>query len=167
MKTLLFFVLAFSSSVSQAWFLFEPYIGYNRGQHQASRTQGLGYGARVGFDSSSLFLAADLTMADLQQSAISSVKYSDTAIVLGGVIKQWRLYYGMISSASFSYPSGTNTVAYKGTGTKVGLGAPIASKTYLNLELKTYDYTSVDNAGTTSAIAEVATLGFFSFSWVF
>jgi hypothetical protein len=58
-------------------------------------------------------------------------------------------------------------VAYKGTGTKVGLGAPIASKTYLNLELKTYDYTSVDNAGTTSAIAEVATLGFFSFSWVF
>jgi hypothetical protein len=158
--------LMFSGS-AHAWLLFEPYIGYHRGQHQGSRLQGIGLGARVGADLGSVFIAGDIVQADLQQGSFSSVKYTDTAVVLGAEVQSYRIWYGMIVSTQFSYTSGGSTTVYKGAGTKIGLGAKVGNKTFLNIEMKTYDYTENSVAGVTSAISEIATLGLLALSWVY
>lgn len=163
----LFFILNLLGGTASAFFLFEPYIGYNRGQHQASRTQGLGYGARIGVEMGALFIAGDITMSELQQAALAT-KYSDTALVFGGELGGgFRVWYGQIVSTQFTYKSGVNDVAYKGSGMKIGAGSRLGSKTNLNLEIKTYDYTESSTAGVSTPVAEVGTLGFLSFSWVF
>lgn len=152
---------------AHAWLLFEPFIGYNKGQEQGSTMQGIGIGARLGLDFKDLFVAADVDSLDLQQGAIASVKYTDTGITIGGQFQRLRLWYGIITGSQFSYPSGTVTVTNKGAGTKIGIGADLSGKLNLNLELRSLNYTTNDpGTGVTTPIAEVATVGFLSLSWI-
>lgn len=153
-------------NVSHAFFMFEPFVGYNRGQEQASRTQGIGLGARLGVDIKDIFIAADIGYHDTQQGSLPSVKYNDTGVTIGGQLQKIRLWYGLISSSQFQYNSSGTMITYKGSGTKYGLGTELSGKLQLNLELKTLDFTTSENAGTISQIAEIATIGFISFSWL-
>jgi hypothetical protein len=152
---------------AHAWLFFDPYIGYNKGQHQSTRTQGIGYGARLGVQMGSLYIAGDYSMSDMQQGTLSSVKYNDLAAVIGGDFRNFRVWYGQILSTNFSYSSAGSTIAYKGTGSKFGVGALVSPKAFLNLEMKTYDYTESSNAGVTTPIAEIGTMGFLSISYAF
>lgn len=153
-------------NTGHAFFMFEPILGYNRGQEQTSRTQGIGLGARLGVDLRDFFVAADIGYSDTQQGALPSVKYTDTGITLGGHLQKVRLWYGLISSSQFQYNSSGTMVTYKGSGSKYGVGTELSGRLQLNLELKTLDFTTSENAGTVSQIAEIATIGFISFSWL-
>lgn len=150
---------------ASAGFLFEPGIGYNKGQEQASSVQGTGLLLRLGWEFSSFFIAADADYSDLQQGAINSVKYTNTGLSIGGKIDKFRIWYGVISSATYAYPSGVATVTTTGSGSKIGVGAQVGGKLHLNLELKSLNFTSTNNGTTTSAVTELGTLGFLSFSW--
>lgn len=154
------------STQAKAWLLFEPFIGYNKGQEQGTTVQGIGLGTRLGFDLKDVFIAADIDYNDLQMGTLSSVKYTHTGVTLGGVLQTFRIWYGVITAAQLSYPSGTLTVTSKGSGTKIGLSAKASGKMNINLELRSINYTTNDpGTGVTTAISEVGTIGFLSFSW--
>jgi hypothetical protein len=157
----------FICSPAMAWLMFEPFIGYNKGQEQGTLIQGIGLGARLGLDFKSVFMAVDFDYNDVQQGALTSVKYTNTGLTIGGANQRLRVWYGVISSSQFSYPSGTNTVTTKGSGSKIGLGTEIGNKLNLNLELRSINYTTNDpGTGVTTPITEVGTVGFMSLSWL-
>lgn len=156
-----------AGSQASAWLMFEPFIGYNKGQEQGTTLQGIGLGARVGLDFKDLFIAFDTDYNDLQQGSTASSKYTDTGVTVGGSIQHTRLWYGIISSSQFSYPSGTSTVTTKGTGSKIGLSSSLGSKLNVNLELRSINYTTSDpGTGVSAAVTEVSTIGFLSLSWL-
>lgn len=150
---------------AQASFLIEPIIGYNKGQQQASALQGIGLGLRLGWDGSFL-LALDAEYADVQQATLNSVKYTNTGVVIGGTIDKIRLWYGHIASSSFSYPSGTSTNTYQGSGSKIGLSAAVSGSMHVNLEFKSLNFSTASIAGTETPISELGTVGTVSLSWV-
>ncbi|MFZ3229518.1 MAG: hypothetical protein WA160_04885 [Pseudobdellovibrio sp.] len=159
--------ISFTALQSQAWFLFEPFIGYNKGQEQASTLQGIGIGARTGIEFKDLFIVVDFDYNDLQQGAISSAKYTDTGLTFGGTFQHTRFWYGMITSAQLSYPSGASTVTSKGSGSKFGIGTEINNKLNINFELRSINFTTTDpGTGASTPIAEIATIGFLTFSWL-
>lgn len=166
-QILLTITLFLTTQTANAWLYFEPYIGYNRGQNQATRIQGLGFGTRLGFEFSNLFVVGDVGYHDLQQSTISSAKYTHIGATLGGKVHNFRIWYGMISSSSYTYKSGATDIKYKGSGSKIGLGTELGNKTYLNMELYSIDYTENENNGTVTPISEIATIGLFGLGWVF
>jgi hypothetical protein len=150
-----------------AWLLVEPFIGYNKGQEQGVALQGIGLGGRLGFDFRNFFIAGDMDYDDVQQGTLTSVKYTNTGVTFGGSLQHLRIWYGVISSSQFTYPSGTTKVTVKGSGTKIGLGTELGSKLNLNLELRSVNYTTSDpGTGVTAAIAELGTVGFMSLSWL-
>lgn len=160
-----FFVLFFGLNASAGGFLFEPIIGYNKGQNQSTSVQGLGFGLRAGWSGSSYFFAADVDYSDLQQGTIPSAKYMNTGVTFGGNAQRFRFWYGMIMTASYSYPSGANQASYSGSGWKLGVGAPLSGSLNLNLELRTLNFTTATTGGTATPINEIGTIGFLSLSW--
>lgn len=158
--------LIFAQTAQASWFVFEPIIGYNRGQNQVSRVQGIGLGIRTGVEYKDFFVVADIGYHDLQQGAISSVKYTDTGVTFGVSIRTFRVWYGMVSSAKYAYKSGVTDISYSGTGSKLGVGTEISGKMQLNLELRYLDYNSMDAGAGAAAVSEIATIGFLSLSWL-
>jgi hypothetical protein len=163
MKYLFVILMMSLANQAQAWFHFEPYIGYNRGQEQALQTQGLGFGARVGFDLNSLFLVADADYNTVQQGTINQVVYNDTSVVIGGKIRSYRVWYGMLVSASYSYDNSGTTTTTTGNGSKIGLSADVSDKMCINLETRFYNFTKTND---TPITPEIGTVGFISLSWV-
>lgn len=159
-------MLILLTPLSQAWLLFEPIIGYNKGQEQGSQVQGIGLGARLGIEYRNFFIAADIGNHDVQQSSLNSVTYSDSGVSLGGRINAFRFWYGLISSSSFTFTSGATTTTVSGSGTKFGIGGAIGNNLFLNLESRTCNYTQNSTAGVSTVISELGTLGFLSISWV-
>lgn len=162
-----FLFLVLLSGPTYAWLHLEPLIGYNKGQEQSTTSQGIGFGAKIGLDFHNFFIVEDIDYSDLQQGSQSSVKYTNSAITFGGDFQRVRIWYGIITSAQFTYPSGTATATTKGTGTKFGIGTELGSKVNLNLELRSINYTTNDpGTGVVAAITEVGTFGFLSLSWI-
>lgn len=155
-----------STSSSYAGVLFEPLIGYNKGQYQTSRLQGVGFGGRLGFGVANFFVAGDAGYHDVQQASFSSVKYTDTGVTFGGDIRPFRIWYGVIASSICTYKSGGSDIKVVGTGSKFGLGTNISSKTNLNIEFRNVDYTESTTAGTATVISEISSVGFLSLSWI-
>jgi hypothetical protein len=165
-KILIICFILFISLPGFAWLHVEPYIGYNRGQVQATRTQGIGFGARLGLEFKSIFVAADVAMHDVQQGSLATVKHTDTGVTVGGLIKNYRIWYGLLSPSSYTYKSGTNDVKYKGAGSKFGLGVELSSNFFMNMEFRIIDYSETETAGTVTPISEIGSIGYLSLSWV-
>ena len=165
MTSLLFLSLAFSLP-AKAWFHFEPLIGYNKGQFNSNQLQGIGLGLRVGVELKSIFIAADIEQHNLQQGSINNATYSDQGVTVGLDVRDYRFWYGLISTGSFSYTSGNNNVSETGTGTKFGASAAISPNTYINLETRFYTYSSSTTNSVTTNVSDLGTVGFLSVSYV-
>jgi hypothetical protein len=169
MKNKLFSVLGLCllfSLPAQAWFHFEPGIGYNKGQLNASAVQGIGLDLKLGFDIKSFFIVADEGYHNLQQSSVNSVTYTDTSIVFGGTMHGYRMWYGIMSSCGYSYTSGATSASETGNGTKLGLSGEINNSLFLNLEARFYNLTSSTTNSVTTAVSDLATIGYLSLSYV-
>jgi hypothetical protein len=151
---------------AQAWLHLEPLIGYNKGQFNSSQLQGIGLGLRLGVDIKSIFIAADVEQHTLQQGSINSATYTDQGVTLGLDIKDYRIWYGLITTGSFSYTSGTNNVSESGTGSKFGVSAAISTNTYLNLETRYSTYSTSTTNGISTNVSDLGTVGFLSISYV-
>jgi len=161
MKYFFLFTLTLLANQAHAWLHLEPIVGYNRGQEQGSQLQGIGFGARIGIDFNSIFIVADAGYHTVQQGSINQATYNDTGLTVGGKIRNYRIWYGLISSASYSYSSGGSTTNITGTGSKVGLSTDLSDKMSLNLETRFYNFTQSNGA----VISEIGTVGFLSLSW--
>ena len=135
---------------SQAGILLEPGIGYNLGQQDLQKTQGLGLAAKAGFSFGSVLLGVDIGYNDLQVGATSSVKENTTGIMLGADFKDWRVWYELISASTLAFSSAGVTTTLSGTGSKIGLTQKITNKVNLNLEFRAINFTTSSTAGVSS-----------------
>ncbi len=123
----------------------------------------MGYGARFGAEFTEAFLAADIGLADIQLSNSTSAKYTDIGAAFGLKSSNVRFWFGYAFSAQAVVGNSTD----KGSGIKIGIGIPIASKVYFNTEVKTYDYTETTTGSTTVSNTTYGTYGMFGLSMVF
>ncbi len=168
MKTSIFIGLIFLllSPMANAWLLFEPGIGYNRGHYQTNKAQGIGLGLKLGFETSSFFIAGDAGYHDVQLGAIPQATLTDTGLTIGVNLRSWRVWYTNIFSSLLTYPSGADTISVTGAGSKLGLGVFVSGKVSLNFEFRFIDYKESSSAvaGTTTPVAEFLDAAFISIS---
>ena len=162
------FIIAFFSiipSLSYAWFHFEPAIGYNKGQFDSSSMSGLGLNLKLGFDIKEIFIVADADYHNVQQGSLSSVTYNDQGVTLGLNLQRYRLWYGLITSSTLSYSSGSVSSTETGTGTKLGVSSLIGTELWVNLEARFINYTNLTTGGVSSTPSDLGTVGYISLSY--
>ena len=149
------------SAKAQAYFLFEPGIGYNRGHYQTQKLQGIGLTAKLGVEFTKFFIAGDVGYHDLQLGSTPTSTQTDFGVALGGDFKQWKFWFTYLASATLSVESGSTTNEYSGDGIKLGIGGLVGKDAYLNLEVRFIDITEANG----SPVTQFIDAGLLSISW--
>ena len=166
MRKILLALLIAYPCFSHAWFHLEPAIGYNKGQFDSNALSGIGLDLRVGFDIKEIFIVGDIGYHNVQQGSISSVTYTDQGATIGINLQKYRMWYGLITSSSFTYTNSGTTTTETGTGSKLGVSAEIGNSVYINLETRFVNYTNLTVGSTASTPTDLGTVGYLSISYV-
>jgi hypothetical protein len=164
----LIFLLYFVPSFSSAFFMFEPYAGYETGTQTASTKSGIAImpeqdyggrfsnsllGARVGFNFLIVWAVIDANAAangsvKMNDSSLKELSYSRSAtgltvgIDLPFLFRAWGGISNETLAVSSSLARDENT--FRGTGTKIGLGfAPLPLISF-NVEYIQRNFTEFD-----------------------
>lgn len=142
---LLFIFLGSFTFQTHAGILLEPYAGYHLGSYKDGTKKdlkGLSYGARLGADVTNMAFGIDFMMGSWEDDADPSADWKPQDIGVffafnGGVA---RFYAAYLIDAENKKTENGSTSKYEGSGIKLGVGFPVASVAYLNLEYLAHTY---------------------------
>lgn len=155
--SLAFSALAFVSS-AHADLLLEPYLGYSTATlkmtgAEDSKSTGLVYGARVGYQMMGLMVGLDYLTGAMKTDASPSadVTPSDLGIFVGYNFPVMLRVYGVynLKAEAKSKSSAGNSDLKEGKGIKLGVGFTPLPLVSINLEYFQNEYDKVVSGGTT------------------